>query len=60
MLEEAREVVLAIMRGKGGRGAMMRLMAAKMVLGREWLEHLSDEDLLAEVRRRSGDGARAS
>lgn len=53
VLKEARDTVLAIMRGKGGRGSMMRLMAAKMVLAKDWLEHVSDADLLAEVRRRN-------
>ncbi len=53
VLAEARTAVTAIMRGKGGRGAMSRLAAAKLILEPEFLRNLSDEALLAEVKRRA-------
>lgn len=56
-LEEARETVMAVMRGRGGRNAQARLLAAKTVLARDFLEHLSDDALAAELRRRAGTGA---
>jgi hypothetical protein len=52
LLQEAREVVAAIMRGETGRGAQTRLEAAKLILGEEYLKHLSDEALVAEGKRR--------
>lgn len=53
VLEEARQAVCAIMRGKGGRGAMTRLAAAKLILEPDFLSNLTDEALLAEVKRRA-------
>lgn len=52
VLEEARGTILAVMRGAGGRNAQARIRAAEVVLGREFLTHLPDDALLAEVRRR--------
>lgn len=51
-LEEARQTILAVMRGAGGRNAQARIRAAETVLGKDFLAHLPDEVLLAEVRRR--------
>ena len=53
-LQEARETILEVMRGEGGRNSQARLMAARLVLARDFLEEISDEALLAEVRRRAG------
>lgn len=52
-IEEARKTVRSVMRG-GGRNALAQLRAAELVLGKKLLDALSDDDLLAEVRRRSG------
>ena len=53
-LDEARETIMAVMRGRGGRNAQARLLAAKTILAKDFLEHLSDEAILAELRRREG------
>lgn len=62
-IQEARETILEVMRGSGGRNAQARLAAAKMVLETTFVSHLTDEALIAEVRRRrearERDGARA-
>jgi hypothetical protein len=49
----ARQAVGEVVRGIGGRNAAARITAAKLVLAKDYMEHLSDEDLLAEVRRRA-------
>lgn len=53
LIQQARSAISECVRGSGGRGALTRLMAAKMILDKAHLEHLSDEDLLAEVERRA-------
>lgn len=53
VLEEARQTIVGCMR-IGGRNAMVRLMAAKTILAKDFLAHLPDEQLLAEVERRAG------
>lgn len=52
MLELARVTVRKILKG-GERNAFAQLKAAELVLEKNYLEHLTDEDLLAEVRRRA-------
>lgn len=52
LLELARVTVRKILKD-GGRNAFAQLTAAKLVLEKDYLQHLSDEDLLAEVRRRA-------
>lgn len=54
MISLAKRTVREVMEGRGGRGAQARLSAATIVLEKDYLEHLTDEDLLAEVRRRAG------
>lgn len=49
---QARLALSEVVRGIGGRNAAARVAAAKVVLAKEYLEDVSDEDLLAEVRRR--------
>jgi hypothetical protein len=53
VLAEAHATVVDVMRGRGGRNAVARLRAAELLLGKKLLEALSDDDLLAEVRRRA-------
>ena len=60
ILEEARATVVDVMRGRGGRGALFRLNAAKMILDKAFLAQLSDEALLAEVKRRADRASAAS
>jgi hypothetical protein len=48
----ARLTLTELMRGGGGRNAQTRLNAAKLTLADDYLAHLSDDDLRAEVRRR--------
>ena len=52
VIQEAREIILTIMR-KGDKNASSRLKAAQLVMSNEFLGALSDEQLLAEVRRRT-------
>lgn len=49
---QARLALSEVVRGIGGRNSAARVAAAKIVLAKEYLEDVSDEDLLAEVRRR--------
>lgn len=48
----SRTALSEVVRGVGGRNAAARVTAAKLILSRDYLEHLSDEDLRAEVMRR--------
>lgn len=51
-LQRARETLVEVMDGLGGRGAQARLSAAKTILEEGYLVHVPDEALLAEVQRR--------
>lgn len=53
VLEEARKTIVMCMR-LPGRNAMVQLAAAKTILAKDFLAHLPDEQLLAEVERRAG------
>ncbi len=53
VLEEARQIIVACMR-QPGRNAMVQLAAAKTILAKDFLSHLPDEQLVAEVERRAG------
>jgi hypothetical protein len=53
VLEEARKTIVLCMRYPG-RNAMVQLAAAKTILAKDFLAHLPDEQLLAEVERRAG------
>lgn len=48
----ARQALAEVIRGVGGRNSAARVIAAKLVLTKDYLEHLSDADLLFEVQRR--------
>ena len=52
VLGEAREVVIKIMRGPSMRGDQVRLQAALVVLGKDFIAELPDEQLLREIQRR--------
>lgn len=49
VLEDARRTVIQVMRHGSDRA---RLKAAGLVLSKDWLPAVSDDDLLAEVKRR--------
>lgn len=49
----ARLALSEVVRGVGGRGAQARVTAALAILDKDYLSNLSDEDLLAEVKRRA-------
>ncbi len=51
-IQLARWTVLDLMQTTQ-RNGMVKLLAAKTVLSRDYLEHLTDDDLLAEVERRA-------
>jgi hypothetical protein len=52
LLASARLALAEAVRGNGGKGVMAKVVAAKIILAKDFLTHLSDEDLLAEVNRR--------
>lgn len=52
-LAAARKALGEIVRGNCKRNAGVRLRAAELILGKKLLEQISDEDLLAEVKRRN-------
>lgn len=58
VLAAARKTVRDVMEGRGGRNSIARLHAAKLVLDKDSLIHVSDEALLAEVDRRAAARAR--
>jgi hypothetical protein len=49
---DARLALAEAVRGNGGRNVNARVNAARIILEKDYLTHLSDEDLLAEVNRR--------
>lgn len=49
----ARLALSEVVRGVGGRGAQARVTAALAILDKDYLVSMSDEDLLAEVKRRA-------
>lgn len=52
-VQQARLAVAEVVTGRGGRNAMARIHAAKLILAKDFLAYLTDEELLAEVRRRT-------
>lgn len=60
VLQDARRAIAEVIKSKDpGRNAMARVSAAKIVLAKDFLAYLSDEDLLAEVRRRGEETKKA-
>lgn len=53
VIQDARRALAEVVKGMGGRNAMARVMASKVVLAKDFLAYLSDEELLAEVKRRT-------
>lgn len=53
VVQDARRAVAEVVKGSNSRNAMARLQAAKIILAKDFLAYLSDEELLAEVKRRT-------
>lgn len=53
LLQLARQAISECIQGTGGRNAQARITAARYVMDKDYLANLTDEDLLAEVRRRA-------
>lgn len=54
VIQDARRAIAEVVRHKDpGRNAMARVSAAKIVLAKDFLSYLSDEELLQEVKRRN-------
>jgi hypothetical protein len=53
ILQQARVTIDAVAEGRGGPRAAARLAAAQVVLSKAFLPHLTDQQLLYEVKRRT-------